>query len=817
MILLTSLYSETNSGRRAELFECLRLNVENQYFDEIHLFLEDQSNLQDLASANPILGSAKLRLTPWNDRIKYSDLFTYANRHLSGSRVVISNADIYFDQTLMHLDDHDLSNRLLCLSRWDVQTDGSSVLFEHPASQDAWIFQPPLQEFFCDFPLGVPGCDNRLAWEAEHAGLTVSNPSRSIRAYHLHLTQIRHYTERQRINGPTKPVPAVFMETPYLNREEPVHDVNCAGIAFHETMGYTIARLENGISSHNNESRPFTVIPKSLVGLPFTQVVAYAAAPVEVEFLTSGKLYVLVGNDWDGYNSATTWLRQMGSREALPLVETQCGMGFEVWSLAAETGQRFVIPTQVMLVSDHLVKADPRIYNSDSLSAGRVFLTQEPIFALTSLSPIEKNVLQVKRCIKSWRDAGLQVYAFNHPDEIARLAKIYDVTFVPVTKTAAAVFGRHLIPIKAMFDWATEHDALAFIINSDIQLRMTKWEFKRVRWISDGGLCYFVRYNHNGNLERSYLEPYGMDAFLFHGRQVSQFPDSFLCMGQPFWDYLVPHTFVARGYPIYTVEFPSAFHHIHSFKWSWDNWYRCALEFSRATGGMATDQSFQAYLGLAGHVRQNIGRQSVSIKQSPFPINEWIQKKFNYPGPKIFLELGAYRGDDSGWLAEIPDVNIHAFEPDPRNNQEPRDNVTLHRAAIADYDGWGSLILSEQGWGQVWTHSSSIKKPKNHLLRYPVTFGEEVEVQMITLDSICQQQGLGVIDFIWADIQGAEGEMIRGGKQTLARTRYLYTEYSDDELYENQITLRDILTLLPDFRVLELWEDDVLLENQLLR
>jgi hypothetical protein len=124
------------------------------------------------------------------------------------------------------------------------------------------------------------------------------------------------------------------------------------------------------------------------------------------------------------------------------------------------------------------------------------------------------------------------------------------------------------------------------------------------------------------------------------------------------------------------------------------------------------------------------------------------------------------------------------------------------------------LILSEKGWGQEWTHSSSIKRPKNHLSRYPVTFGEAVEAEFITLDTFYRRQGLDVIDFIWADIQGAEGEMIRGGRECLARTRYLYTEYSDDELYENQVTLEEILEMLPDFRVLELWPDEVLLENR---
>ena len=60
----------------------------------------------------------------------------------------------------------------------------------------------------------------------------------------------------------------------------------------------------------------------------------------------------------------------------------------------------------------------------------------------------------------------------------------------------------------------------------------------------------------------------------------------------------------------------------------------------------------------------------------------------------------------------------------------------------------------------------------------------------------------------------AEVDLIRGGTRVLQSTRYLYTEYNDDELYEGQATLADILELLPDFRVLELWPEDVLLENR---
>lgn len=88
------------------------------------------------------------------------------------------------------------------------------------------------------------------------------------------------------------------------------------------------------------------------------------------------------------------------------------------------------------------------------------------------------------------------------------------------------------------------------------------------------------------------------------------------------------------------------------------------------------------------------------------------------------------------------------------------------------------------------------------------------KVPTITLDSSCRQQRLESIDLIWADIRGVDGEMIRGGRHALSRTRYLYTEYSNDELHEGQVSLTVILRMLPNFRVVELWPENVLLENR---
>lgn len=201
-------------------------------------------------------------------------------------------------------------------------------------------------------------------------------------------------------------------------------------------------------------------------------------------------------------------------------------------------------------------------------------------------------------------------------------------------------------------------------------------------------------------------------------------------------------------------------------------------------------------------------------------IREWVEKTFAGPGAgpgaKLFLELGSHRGEDTKWLSEIDGVSVVAFEPDPRNVSaaELPPHATIVHAAISDMDGVAPFILSESGWGREWTFSSSLRKPKNHLTKFPVTFGRTIQVRTMRLDTAHERLLAGrAIDFIWCDIQGAEGDMIKGGGRALENTHYLYTEYSNEELYEGQPNLEALLEMVPDFRILKLWDSDVLLVN----
>ena len=62
-----------------------------------------------------------------------------------------------------------------------------------------------------------------------------------------------------------------------------------------------------------------------------------------------------------------------------------------------------------------------------------------------------------------------------------------------------------------------------------------------------------------------------------------------------------------------------------------------------------------------------------------------------------------------------------------------------------------------------------------HVKKFPwCTFKRTISVEVRTLDAWATKHAPGTIDFIWADMQGAEGQLAIGGPQALARTRFIY-------------------------------------------
>lgn len=195
----------------------------------------------------------------------------------------------------------------------------------------------------------------------------------------------------------------------------------------------------------------------------------------------------------------------------------------------------------------------------------------------------------------------------------------------------------------------------------------------------------------------------------------------------------------------------------------------------------------------------------------------------------IILEIGAADGTDTTDLYTLArtagEPYYHAFEPDPRNVELFRKkahlkNVMLNECAVSDHNGTALMYFSDgkhpnAGPGG-WSFSNTLKQPTGHYQRYGwVTFREPMPVGTVTLDSYYRAQlAHNRIDFIWADVNGAEREMIAGGRGALSRTCFLLTEFARSrELFKGQSTLWDLARLLPDWEPVIIYETDVLLKN----
>lgn len=205
-----------------------------------------------------------------------------------------------------------------------------------------------------------------------------------------------------------------------------------------------------------------------------------------------------------------------------------------------------------------------------------------------------------------------------------------------------------------------------------------------------------------------------------------------------------------------------------------------------------------------------------------------IKELINKENPFV-LDIGCYDGKDSKELSEVLACDVHCFEPDPLSQDlfqavhEGNQQLILYPFALSNVDGEINFHQSDH------PQSNSIHEPKKHLDLFPdVVFDEMIKVKSMRLDTwyknyrISKQQKekghfcercfyeWDIIDFIWADVNGSEKDLVLGGLKALRNTRYLYIEVARKELYVGQPHYRFIDQLLPDFKMMLMhnWGDN---------
>lgn len=137
---------------------------------------------------------------------------------------------------------------------------------------------------------------------------------------------------------------------------------------------------------------------------------------------------------------------------------------------------------------------------------------------------------------------------------------------------------------------------------------------------------------------------------------------------------------------------------------------------------------------------------------------------------EVVLDIGAYVGMFTVKAAKLVGKTgkVIAIEPSPENyellarNCEGLDNVTLVKKAVMSWTGTGRLYYSKSA-----AANSLITRWKRH-----------IGVETITLDSLIEELGLGKVDIIKVDAEGAELEVLTGAYKALAKgTRLVIAAY----------------------------------------
>jgi len=146
----------------------------------------------------------------------------------------------------------------------------------------------------------------------------------------------------------------------------------------------------------------------------------------------------------------------------------------------------------------------------------------------------------------------------------------------------------------------------------------------------------------------------------------------------------------------------------------------------------------------------------------------------------VFIDAGAHCGQYTLVAsAEVgPGGQVHSFEPDPATfrllasnvKQNQLMNVVLNQVALNDQEERRPLYLGDE-----------LNIGANSLVPSIGFSGQQVETSCLTLDSYLQGSGIGQVDFVKIDVEGAELALLEGSGRLFQQSDppFLLVELND--------------------------------------
>ena len=204
IILITQFYISKDSERQKEIVECLNKNLDNPLIDEIYLVTEREYNDSEMSIIHN-KNKGKVKQVNLEKRMKYSDAFNIVEEFDLKGYIIISNSDIFFDNTLTNLYISGLSREKKVYSQLRFEYNNNDldlckIFGPRGDSQDTWIFHSNFNikkehRKILNFELGIPACDNHINYVFAILGFNLYNEPYFIKTYHFHKSEFRTYNQ----------------------------------------------------------------------------------------------------------------------------------------------------------------------------------------------------------------------------------------------------------------------------------------------------------------------------------------------------------------------------------------------------------------------------------------------------------------------------------------------------------------------------------------------------------------------------------------------------------------------------------------------
>lgn len=192
----------------------------------------------------------------------------------------------------------------------------------------------------------------------------------------------------------------------------------------------------------------------------------------------------------------------------------------------------------------------------------------------------------------------------------------------------------------------------------------------------------------------------------------------------------------------------------------------------------------------AAHIKMGIMNPYIE-QNGELEVMKYISSYVNEP---VLFDVGANKGEYAKHLStQFRNAEIHCFEPNSAAFKELEKNDALisNNIALGHKNEIETLYVPTTDRSS--THSTLVRES---LFRKKVINEEQIEIR--TLSSYCEDNGVKRIDFLKIDTEGFELEVVKGAQSMLDSIHVIQFEMSYNLAFK-RVFLRDFYDLLQDF------------------